>query len=266
MERHDDNALIVYTDGSCKNSPRRGGFAFSLVIAAGEVDEIHDYNPPGVLGATNNEMELRGAIEALRLIGSPHCPVARARYEKVVLYTDSMYVLDGVPRAETYWPQNVWMTRENEPVLSPEKRKELIRLKKRVGRVEFRRVAGHKTNPHNKRVDKLAKESADLADRSRLPGRLVGRKLSKRSTEARSVPMRGQVEAIRIVVVRHVSARNQAYKYEVVGEKSPDLGAVDDVFAKQDIWMRRGHVYEVRFADAGRGRWIDEVIREIEID
>lgn len=131
-----------------------------------------------------------------------------------------MYVLDGVPRAETYWPQNDWMTRENEPVLSPEKWKELIRLKKRVGRVEFRRVAGHKTNPHNKRVDKLAKESADLADRSRLPGRLVGRKLSKRSTEARSVPMRGQVEAIRIVVVRHVSARNQAYKYEVVARKA----------------------------------------------
>lgn len=85
MERHDDNALIVYTDGSCKNSPQRGGFAFSLLIAAGEVDEIHDYNPPGVLGATNNEMELRGAIEALRLTGSPHCPVAKARYGKVVL-------------------------------------------------------------------------------------------------------------------------------------------------------------------------------------
>jgi hypothetical protein len=78
--------------------------------------------------------------------------------------------------------------------------------------------------------------------------------------------MRGQVETIRIVVVRHVSARNQAYKYEVVGENSPDLGAVDDVFAKQDVWMRRGHVYEVRFADAGQGRWIKEVIREIEID
>jgi hypothetical protein len=30
--------------------------------------------------------------------------------------------------------------------------------------------------------------------------------------------------------------------------------------------MRRGHVYEVRFADAGQGRWIKEVIREIEID
>jgi hypothetical protein len=29
------------------------------------------------------------------------------------------------------------------------------------------------------------------------------------------------VETIRIVVVRHVSARNQAYKYEVVGEKAP---------------------------------------------
>ena len=61
MERHDDNALIVYTDGSCKQRPRRGGYAFSLVIAAGEEDEIYDYNPPGVLGATNNEMESEGA-------------------------------------------------------------------------------------------------------------------------------------------------------------------------------------------------------------
>jgi hypothetical protein len=30
--------------------------------------------------------------------------------------------------------------------------------------------------------------------------------------------------------------------------------------------MRRGHVYEVRFAEAGRGRWIEEVIREIEAE
>lgn len=72
--------------------------------------------------------------------------------------------------------------------------------------------------------------------------------------------MRGQVEEIRIVVVRHVSAVSQTYRYEVVGQDSPDLGAVDDVFAKSEIRMRRGHVYEVRFAEAGKGRWIEEVM------
>jgi hypothetical protein len=53
MERHDDNALIIYTDGSCKPNPRRGGFAFILLTEdeAGEERSL-EYNPPGSLGAT----------------------------------------------------------------------------------------------------------------------------------------------------------------------------------------------------------------------
>jgi ribonuclease HI len=56
VEIHDDNALVIYTDGSCKNKPRRGGYAFILVA----VDEAglpvtHEYAPPGSLGATNNK-------------------------------------------------------------------------------------------------------------------------------------------------------------------------------------------------------------------
>lgn len=60
MERHDGNALIIYTDGSCKHKPRRGDYAFLLLTEdeAGE-ELVHEYNPPGALGATNNEMELR---------------------------------------------------------------------------------------------------------------------------------------------------------------------------------------------------------------
>jgi hypothetical protein len=30
--------------------------------------------------------------------------------------------------------------------------------------------------------------------------------------------------------------------------------------------MRRGHNYEVRFSEADRGRWIEEVIREVEVE
>lgn len=121
MEIHDDNALIIYTHGLCKNKPRRGGYAFILVA----VDEAgqpvtHEYAPPGSLGATNNEMELKACIEALRLVTGVHCPIAVDSYDKIVLFTDSMYVLEGVPRAEHVWPKNNWLTRENEPVMSPE--------------------------------------------------------------------------------------------------------------------------------------------------
>jgi ribonuclease HI len=105
VERHDDNALIIYTDGSSLARPRRGGYAYRLVsVDPGGAEVIHDFNGPGFLGATNNEMELLACVEALKHITGRHSPVARESYDKVVIYTDSMYVHDGVPRAATVWP------------------------------------------------------------------------------------------------------------------------------------------------------------------
>lgn len=82
------------------------------------------------------------------------------------------------------------------------------------------------------------KESADAAILEQRVPKQVGRKRSSRQTEARVIPMQGQTEVIRIVVV--------------VREDSPHFGAVDDVFATNEIAMRRAHIYEVRFAEADR--------------
>lgn len=223
-----------------------------------------DYYPPGRLGATNNEMELTAVVEALRTVTGSLSPVHGDSYTKIVVYADSLYVVDNVYTAESIWPKTGWITRENEPVHNPELWKELTRFKKRAGRVEFRHVKAHKKNPHNNRVDELAKQSANLADRSK-PVRMVGQKASSRKTEPRVVPMRGQVETIRIIVVRAISARHHSYKYEVVSEDSPDFGAVDDTFAlNEKIALRRAHIYEVRFSESGRGRWIEELVGEVE--
>lgn len=153
-------------------------------------------------------MELIAAIEALRLATSRHCPVLEDAYSKVVIYSDSLIVVDGISWAESLWPRNNWLTRENEPVLNPDLWQELVRLRRRAGRVEFRHVKGHKTNPYNKLADRLAKEAADLVlpQRSGRPPKMVARKLSSRLTEPGVVPMRGQTETIRIVLVRASAA------------------------------------------------------------
>jgi ribonuclease HI len=267
MERHDDNALIIYTDGSCLQKPRRGGYAYSLITEDAEGKELPiDYWPPGTLGATIGEMELTAVVEALRTVTGSQSPVPRSSYEKIVIYSDSLYVVDNLYTAEHVWPRNDWLTRENEPVHSPELWRELIRLKRRAGRVELRHVKGHKSNPHNKRVDKLAGQSAELADRSR-PTRMVTRKRSARKTEHRVVPMKGQTEAIRIISVRAISPNHHSYRYEVVAEGSEQFGAVDEAFARNDaVALRRAHIYEVRFTESGRGRWIEEMVREIDRD
>ena len=264
VEIHDDNALIIYTDGSCLPKPRRGGYAYLLVSVDAAGEEItFPYNPPGQLGATNNEMELEAVVEALRTVTGSASPVPRDSYDKIVFYCDSLYVVKHVYSAEFVWPKRDWLTSENEPVISPDRWQDLIRLKKRAGRVDFRHVKAHKTNPYNKLVDKLAKQSAELADRSR-PARMVGRRTSSRKTEPQVVPMKGQVETIRVIVVRAISARRHSYKYEVVGEDSEQFGAVDDAFATNDIALRRNHIYEVRFSESGRGRWIEEMVAEVD--
>jgi ribonuclease HI len=271
MERHDDNALIIYTDGSSRPNPRRGGYAYVLLGEGTNGEEqLHEYSAPGSLGATNNEMELMAAIEALRLVTSRRCPAPRETFSKIVIYSDSLIVVNGISWAESLWPRNDWLTQENEPVLNPDLWKELVKLRRRAGRVEFRHVKGHKTNPYNKLANKLAKEGADLvlAQRPARSPKMVARKRSPRQTEPRVVPMRGQTETIRIILVRAIRGQpHHAYKYEVVREDSPDFQSVDDAFALNDrVAMRRAHIYEVRFVEGERGRWIEEVVREIERD
>jgi ribonuclease HI len=268
VEQHDDDALVIYTDGSCLSRPRRGGYAFRLVTVGDSGEEVTtDYNPPGRVGATNNEMELIACVEALKLVSGRHSPISRDSYRKIVIYTDSIYVHDNVYNAEAVWPAHKWMTRDSEPVMSPDLWKDLVRLKQRAGRVEFRKVKAHKINPHNKAVDKLAKESARMAAGQMRTPREVRRKTSRHSTERGSVPMRGQVETIRIVARRDIRGQpHHVYKYEVADAESPHFNAVDDAFAHDgDVELRPHHTYSVRFR-LGPGRWITEVLGEVEPD
>jgi ribonuclease HI len=266
VEIHDDNALVIYTDGSAKNKPRRGGYAFILVSTDEAGEEVtYEYKPPGILGATIGEMEIKACVEALRVATGRHCPVPAATYTKIVIFSDSKHVVDGVRSAEQSWPANDWMTRDNEPVKSPELWQELVQMKRRGGRVEFKKVKAHSTNPYNNRVDKLAKESADLADRNRQAPGVARRKTTTRQTEPRAVPMRGQTEMIRIVSVRPISQHHHSYRYEVTGEESESFGVLDEAFAENGkVTMRGAHIYEVRFSESGKGRWVEEVVREVE--
>jgi ribonuclease HI len=267
LEQHDENALIIYTDGSSKPKPRRGGYAYRLLwTGANGEEERFDDNPPGRLGATNNEMELTAVIEALRRVTGSLSPVPKSAYAKIVIYPDALYVVDHVYAAEHSWPGADWVKSDGEPVLNPDLWQELVRLKRRAGRVEFRHVKAHKSNPHNTAVDKLAKESADLA---RVPVRaapMVARKRSGRKTEPGAVQVGGQVETVRIISVRGLRGQpHHLYKYEVASEDSPDAGAIEDVFAKNDDFaLRRNHIYEVRFAEAGKGRWLDQLLAEVD--
>ena len=81
-----EDALNIYTDGSCLSNPRRGGIGIRYIVinAAGD-EEWVDEAPPGYKQATNNELELMACIVALRGIpqsmGNPPTKQLRSEVE-----------------------------------------------------------------------------------------------------------------------------------------------------------------------------------------
>ena len=93
MEYRDERDLNIYTDGSSYQGPRRGGIGILYVTVGDDGEEHTDPYPlPGFLGATNQQMELCAAIEALKALVTRRAPVSSGDYRRVVIWTDSMYL------------------------------------------------------------------------------------------------------------------------------------------------------------------------------
>src|ERR1700681_1011619 len=117
MDNIDENAINIYTDGSSYQGPRRGGIAFRYVTVDQAGDEvILDYEPQGYRGANNQQMELVACIEALDTLTLRGSPIDPADFSKIIIKTDSMYVVDHYTNAMFSWPKTRWMTRDGAPV------------------------------------------------------------------------------------------------------------------------------------------------------
>ena len=265
-----ENALHIYTDGSQQNRPRRQGgvgFLFLGVDSEGNPDK-HEVAPPGWKGATNNQMEIQACAEALKIATSKHCPVSLDGLNKVVIHTDSMYVVNGYPSALFNWSKNGWKTRDGAPAKNHLQWKELLLLARRLDRdqhmrLEIEWVEGHAGDVHNEAADDLAKSSAEsMSERALRPVR-VRRKLSPKKCKPGCVEMRGQIEKIRLITDEYLPPPHACvtFMYEIVDETSPDFELVDK--ATSEALLGAGHVYEVKFSEGKGNPRVVEVLGEI---
>lgn len=144
----------IYTDGACLGNPGPGGWAAILLWGAHR-KEISGGEPE----TTNNRMELRAAIEALRALREP---------AEVDLYTDSAYLKRGVTEWLPRWKEQGWRRREGRrlvPIANEDLWRELDRLVG-VHKVRFRWLAGHAGDPENERADALARAQATALGRA----------------------------------------------------------------------------------------------------
>jgi len=176
-----------------------------------------------------------------------------------------MYLVNGYPASRGSWPANKWRTRDGAPVRNADRWKELTGLVNRTGkRFEVRKVQAHKTNPHNRAADKLARASAKVpSDRTASDSKLR-RKASPKRLEPGAVKMEGQRMVIHVHKAEYLRVQCcNSYRYSVESEDSPYHQELGRLYATRDITLNPGHRYDVRVNDNTRNPWIEELYGEV---
>ncbi len=136
--------VIIYTDGACRGNPGPGGWGALLRYSRHE-KELWGSDPD----TTNNRMELKAAVEALRALNRP-C--------QVDFYTDSEYLKRGITEWLAGWKARGWRTSGKKAV----KNQDLWRSLEAAiqpHQIEWHWVRGHAGQRENERVDQLARRA-----------------------------------------------------------------------------------------------------------
>ena len=134
--------VIIYTDGACSGNPGPGGWGAILQYG----DHEKELNG-GASETTNNRMEMMAVIESLSALSKP-CVID--------LYTDSVYVKDGVTKWLEGWKAKGWRTAAKKPVKNQDLW-ERIDVEIQRHTVNWHWVKGHAGHPENERADELAR-------------------------------------------------------------------------------------------------------------
>jgi ribonuclease HI len=150
MSEAGDDTVEIFTDGACSGNPGPGGWGAILRYRGKELEL-----KGGEFATTNNRMEMLAAIRALEALKKP---------SRVLLYTDSQYLRDGITKYIHAWRARQWRTADKKPVKNLDLWRRLEAAIK-DHRVEWHWVRGHAGHVENERADALAraglKESRD---------------------------------------------------------------------------------------------------------
>ena len=136
----------IYTDGACRGNPGLGGWGV-LMIFEGNEKELFG----GQKDTTNNQMELKAAIEGLKALTEP-CIVD--------LTTDSKYVMQGITGWIDNWKKNNWKTANKKDVKNKSLWIELYNEKSKH-QINWHWVKGHSGHRENEIADELANKGID---------------------------------------------------------------------------------------------------------
>ncbi len=134
---------VVYTDGACQGNPGPGGWAWA--VPGGR------WRSGAERRSTNQRMEINAALDAARTLDGP-----------LEIVSDSTYVVNCFQKDWwKKWVVNGWVSTSRQPVANRDLWEPLVDIyRSEPGRIRFRWVKGHGTDPYNDLVDRLAVAAA----------------------------------------------------------------------------------------------------------
>lgn len=152
------NDIEIYTDGSSRGNPGPGGWGAIIVINEDKGVRVRE------LGGresqtTNNRMELTAMLQSLS-----HIEKLTKKNQRIIIHTDSSYLLNGVTIWMYAWEKNGWKTKTKEDVSNRDIWEQILPLVFRLSKkceVIFKKVVGHAGIFGNERADIIATGYAD---------------------------------------------------------------------------------------------------------
>lgn len=134
------NRVQIYTDGACSNNHLKqntGGYGAIILRQGKEPIKLNG----GYRNTTNNRMELKAVIEALKTM-----PISLS----ITVYSDSQYVVRGINEWIYSWIKKGKIEKNGDLWM------ELYRIVITFSDIQFMHVKGHSGNKYNEVADSLA--------------------------------------------------------------------------------------------------------------
>ena len=163
--------VIIFTDGSTLNNQIKGNRKGGVGVFFGDNDERNislalkesDSNK-----VTNQVAELLACIKGVEKILLEE----EINERKIIIYTDSMYIVNSIQKWAINWEKNNWKKSDNKDVENIDLIKKLYYYSKNL-KIDFRHVRSHQKEPNkdnpnykiwygNNQADRLAVEASNL--------------------------------------------------------------------------------------------------------
>ncbi|XP_028907228.1 ribonuclease H1 isoform X1 [Ornithorhynchus anatinus] len=149
-------SAVVYTDGCCwSNGRRRARAGIGIYWGPGHPLNVGDRLPGR---QTNQRAEIHAACRAIE-------QAKNQNIDKLVLYTDSMFTINGITSWVKGWKENGWKTSTGKDVINKEDFIKLDELTRGMD-IQWVHVPGHAGFVGNEEADRLAREGARKAEDS----------------------------------------------------------------------------------------------------